>query len=173
MKKIILLVSILILSASHAQNKPKQKTITIVDGKIKNIDRNSKDYKPLDSDNTLIIRILKDSVDYNKTIFKAPFIVVVTKPYVLEEFYKIALEKDPTLKNNIPSADYLLKIGVISSNTKGIINPYGQFYKYVYTNDLKVTMRKIGSIVYIEPENAVKLNPKWIYGAIKIIDSPS
>lgn len=169
MKKIILFITILILSTTHAQNKPKQKVVTIVDGQVKQFDRNSKDYKPLDMNKILLTRILKDSIDYNKYPFKSPVIIVVTKSYILNEFYRIALEKNPMLKKDIPSADYLLKIDVVSKKADNIEYPYNHFYKYVYTNDIKETVAKFDSIVYVKPEEAVKKNPKWTHGVLGII----
>lgn len=157
-------------SAVFAQNKSAPEYITIIDGQIKNIDPKSKDYKPIQPENTFRIRVYKDPEDYNYYWFKKPVIIVVTKSFILSEFYKLALENNPTLKNKIPSSNYLLKLGIISNNTQKTKTNYNQLYEYVYTCNIKQMVKKIDIISYIEPEKSVKLNPKWNLGALKIID---
>ena len=94
-------------------------------------------------------------------------IIITTKKYILDTFYKNNIENS-SLKKEIPTTEILAKIGVFGSKADSKNLPYDELIKYVDTNTVNDTVLKIASITFIKPLDAQKINPDWKFGALEI-----
>ena len=95
-------------------------------------------------------------------------VIFASKKFILDTFYKNHIEKSP-LKKEIPSVDYLSKIGIIGSIVDSKYLPYDdELSKYINITTIKGEEKKIASITFIKPADSQKLNTEWKFGALEI-----
>lgn len=122
--------------------------------------------KALKSEDISSVIVIKDSLIVKKYDAEYGVLVITTKKYILETFYKDNIQNSP-LKDNIKSPEDLARIGVVTEKDSKN-QPYDELSKYIYTNTANKKIKKIASIVFINPDEAVNINPKWTFGAISI-----
>lgn len=163
-KKVLLLICILLLTNAYAQNNP----LIVLDAKkigfIKDINEQIQAINP---DDVSIVTVYKDSLICQKYGSNSGVIIITTKKFILDTFYKNNIENS-SLKEKIKSSDDLLKIGVVTDNPESKNQPYDELVKYIDTYSISEKPKKVAQIIYINPEDSIKINPKWVDGAIEI-----
>lgn len=166
MKKIALLLSILYISTVYGQTQ--QSPLIVLDAKKLGFMQDVKEQMDAINPNDIsTLTVYKDSLICKKYGSNSGVIIITTKKYILDTFYKNNIENSP-LKANIASPENLLEIGVVNDNPKSKNQPYDELYKYIDTYTINEKIKKVTKISYIKPEDATKINPEWINGAIEI-----
>lgn len=166
MKKIGLLISILFISTVYGQSQ--QSPLIVLDANKLGFMQDIKEQMEAINPNDIsTLTVYKDSLVCKKYGSNSGVIIITTKKFILDTFYKNNIENSP-LKANITSPEDLLKIGVVNDNPKSKNQPYDELYQYIDTYTINEKIKKIAQIVYIKPEDAIKINPEWINGAIEI-----
>lgn len=165
MKKLLILFFFLIQSINYGQTKTNP--LIIIDAqKMGFMNDLKKEMDALNPNDISTITVYKDSISkiYNST---SGVIIITTKKYILDTFYSNFIENS-SLKENIPSSEKLAFISIINADSKSKNQPYDELYKYIYTNTINDKIKKLSKIVFLKPEEAIKINPDWINGAIEI-----
>jgi hypothetical protein len=166
MKKLFFLFSALFVSSLFAQSK--MNPLIVVDAQKIGFMQDHKDLMDAINPNDIsTLTVYKDSLVCKKYGSNSGVIVITTKKFILDTFYKNNIENSP-LKEKINSPEDLLKIGIISADSKSKIQPYDELSKYIDTYTINAKIEKIAKIVYLQSEDSIKLNPEWINGAIEI-----
>ncbi len=166
MKKLLLLFSVLFVSSLFAQSK--MNPLIVVDAqKIGFMQDHKYLMDNMNPNDISTLTVYKDSLVCKKYGSNSGVIVITTKKFILDTFYKNNIENSP-LKENIKSAEELLKTGIINGEPKSKNQPYDELSKYIDTYTINEKIKKIAQIFYINPEDSIKLNPEWINGAIEI-----
>jgi len=166
MKKLLLLFSIFVLPNLYAQSQ--QSPLIILDAKKIGFMQDIKaQMDALNPNDISTLTVYKDSLVCQKYGSNSGAIIITTKKYILDTFYKNNIENSP-LKEKIKSSDDLLKIGVVTHNPESKNQPYDEFYQYIDTYTISEKIKKAAKITYLNPEDAIKINPEWINGAIEI-----
>jgi len=166
MKKLLLLFSILFLSNLYAQSQ--QSPLIVLDAKKIGFMQDIKEQmEAIIPDEISTLTVYKDSLVCKKYGSKSGVIIITTKKFILNTFYKNNIENSP-LKENIKSPEDLLKIGIINSNSKSKNEPYDELSKYIDTYTINEKIKKIVEIFYINSADSIQLNPEWTNGAIEI-----
>ncbi len=159
-------VTFLFTFLSYSQNY--QNPLIILDAKeigyMKDV---AKQLEPINPNEISTVTVYKDSVIAKKYGSAFGVIIITTKKYILDTFYKNNIENSP-LKTDIPSPEYLLKIEILNKNPESKNQPYDEFQKYIYTNTINDKIKKISSITFIKPIDSEKINSEWKYGALEI-----
>ena len=163
MKKIGLLISILFISTVYGQSP----LIVLDANKLGFMQDIKEQMEAINPNDISTLTVYKDSLVCKKYGSNSGVIIITTKKFILDTFYKNNIENSP-LKANITSPEDLLKIGVVNDNPKSKNQPYDELYQYIDTYTINEKIKKIAQIVYIKPEDAIKINPEWINGAIEI-----
>lgn len=166
MKKIVLLLLILFISNVYAQSQISPMIVLDAEklGFMQDIKAKMESINP---DDISTLTVYKDSLICKKYDSNSGVIIITTKKFILDTFYKNNIENF-SLKEKIKSSEDLLKIGIINSDSKSRNQPYDEFSKYIDTNTINAKIEKIATIAYLNPEDSIKLNPEWINGAIEI-----
>lgn len=162
-QKTFLLILTLLLTNVYAQSNP----LIILDAKkIGMMQDNKEVIEELNAKDISTITVYKDSIS---KIYGSEngVLVITTKKYILDTFYKNFIEHSPLIEN-ISSSEILATIGIISANPTSKNQPYDEFYKYIDTNTINEKIQEIDKIVFLKPEDAIKINPDWVNGAIEI-----
>jgi hypothetical protein len=170
MKKLLLLLSFLYIAAAFGQ-KNIDPIIVIDSKKMGFMNDYKKEMEALNPNDIATVTVFKDSVVSKKYGSEKGVIIITTKKYILETFYREFIEKSP-LKENIPTIGILSEIGVISGNSKNKNEPYDELSKYVDTNTFNTKILKVAKITFIKPKDSIKINEKWVDGAIEISSIP-
>ncbi len=101
---------------------------------------------------------------------KSGVLIFATKKYILNTFYQNNIENSP-LKKDIPTTDFLSKIGVIGSIASNINQPYDELVNYISITPNNKAVKKIASITFIKPTDAQTINSDWKFGAIEIMST--
>jgi hypothetical protein len=166
MKKIVLLLSILFISTIYGQTQ--QSPLIVLDANKLGFMQDIKEQMEAINPNDIsTLTVYKDSLICKKYGSSSGVIVITTKKFILDTFYKNNIENSP-LKEKIKSSEDLMKIGVVNDNPKSKNQPYDELYQYIDTYTINEKIKKIGKITYLNPEDSIKLNPEWINGAIEI-----
>ena len=166
MKKITLLLSILFMSTVYGQTQ--QSPLIVLDANKLGFMQDIKEQMDAINPNDIsTLTVYKDSLICEKYESNSGVIIITTKKFILNTFYKNNIENSP-LKANIASPEDLLKIGVITDHPDSKNQPYDELYKYIDTYTISEKVKKVAKITYLNPENSIKLNPEWINGAIEI-----
>lgn len=165
MKKIYLLLSVLFVGLSYAQDK-SQPLVILDSKKIGFMNEAQPILEPINPNDISTISVYKGETS-QKYGSESGVVIITTKKYILDTFYKNNIENS-SLKKEIPTTEMLAKIGVISSKADGKNLPYDELIKYIDTNTVNDTILKIASIAFIKPADAQKTNPEWKFGALKI-----
>ena len=166
MKKITLLLSILFMSTVYGQTQ--QSPLIVLDANKLGFMQDIKEQMDAINPNDIsTLTVYKDSLICEKYESNSGVIIITTKKFILDTFYKNNIENSP-LKANIASPEDLLKIGVITDHPESKNQPYDELYKYIDTYTISEKVKKVAKITYLNPENSIKLNPEWINGAIEI-----
>lgn len=164
MKKII--IAFILLNTVVFAQKPDP--VVFIDtqkiGFMSEIETKIKELNPNDI-STLVV--YKDSLISKKYGSEYGVILITTKKYILDTFYKNFIENSP-LKNKITSPEGLLSIGVFCENFKDKDQPYTELVKYISTNANNEEIQKVVAISFIKPKDSMKLFPEWKNGAIEI-----
>ena len=167
MKKIIF--SFFLFCTCLAYTQKNANPLVILDAK--NIGYMSGDagkiLEPLNPDTISTLIVYKDSISKNKYNSNSGVIVITTKAFILDSFYKNFISNS-NLKSNIKTPDDLLKIGVVTGNPDSKNQPYDELIKYIDTDARGEKVKKIAGIFFIKPSDAKKINSKWEFGAIEI-----
>ena len=163
MKKIGLLISILFISTVYGQSP----LIVLDANKLGFMQDIKEQMEAINPNDISTLTVYKDSLVCKKYGSNSGVIIITTKKFILDTFYKNNIENSP-LKTNIASPEDLLKIGVVNDNPKSKNQPYDELYQYIDTYTINEKIKKIAQIVYLKPEDAIKINPEWINGAIEI-----
>jgi len=166
MKKLLLLISIFFLSNLYAQSKPNP--LIVIDAKkIGFMQDINEQMQALNPDYISTLTVYKDSLVCKKYDSNSGVIIITTKKFILDTFYKNNIENSP-LKEKIKSSDDLLKIGVVSHNPESKNQPYDELHQYIDTYSISEKIKKVAKITYLNPEDAVKISQEWVNGAIEI-----
>ncbi len=166
MKKLLLLFAVLFVSSLFAQSK--MNPLIVVDAQKIGFMQDHKDLmENMNPNDISTLTVYKDSLVCKKYGSNSGVIVITNKKFILDTFYKNNIENSP-LKEKIKSSDDLLKIGVVTDHSESKNQPYDEFYKYIDTYTINEKTKKVAQIVYIKPEDAIRINPEWINGAIEI-----
>jgi hypothetical protein len=166
MKKLLFLFSILFLSNLYAQSQ--KGPLIVLDAKKLGFMQDIKEQmEAINPDDISTLTVYKDSLVCTKYGSNSGAIIITTKKYILDTFFRNNIEKSP-LKEKIKSSDDLLKIGVITDHPESKNQPYDELYKYIDTYTINEKIKKIAKIIYLNPEDSIKLNPEWINGALEI-----
>jgi hypothetical protein len=166
MKKLLFLFSILFLSNLYAQSQ--KGPLIVLDAKKLGFMQDIKEQmEAINPDDISTLTVYKDSLVCTKYGSNSGAIIITTKKYILDTFFRNNIEKSP-LKEKIKSSDDLLKIGVITDRPESKNQPYDELYKYIDTYTINEKIKKIAKIIYLNPEDSIKLNPEWINGALEI-----
>jgi len=166
MKKIVLLLLILFTLTIYGQNQ--QGPLIILDAnKIGFMQDIKEQMDAINPNDISTLTVYKDSLICKKYESNSGVIVITTKKFILNTFYKNNIENSP-LKEKIKSPEELLKIGIINSDSKSKNQPYDELLKYIDTYTINSKIEKIAKIAYLNSEDSIKLNPEWINGAIEI-----
>jgi hypothetical protein len=166
MKKIVLLFSIIYISTAYGQTQ--QSPLIVLDANKLGFMQDIKEQMDVINPNDIsTLTVYKDSLICKKYGSSSGVIIITTKKFILDTFYKNNIENSP-LKANIASPEDLLKIGVVNDNPKSKNQPYDELYKYIDTYTINEKIKKVAKITYLTPEDAIKVNQEWINGAIEI-----
>lgn len=166
MKKSILISIILFVTTISAQTKSNP--VVVIDAqKIGFYQDVETQIKALNSEDISTVTVYKDTLVTKKYGSDFGVIIITTKKYILDTFFKNFIENS-TLKEKIKTAEDLKIIGVISGKPNSKNQPYDELSKYIFTNTITEKVKKIESIFFINPEDAVKINSAWTSGAIEI-----
>ncbi|WP_293871983.1 hypothetical protein [Flavobacterium sp.] len=166
MKNLLFLFSFLFLGNLHAQQK--HNTVVVLDAqKIGFYNEVENQIKALKSEGISTVTVLKDTTITKGYGSDHGVIIITTKKYILNTFFRDFIEKS-TLKEKIKTPDDLKIIGVVTDKPNSKNKPYDELSKYIFTNTITEKIKKVVSIIYIKPKDAVKINPDWINGAIEI-----
>ena len=121
----------------------------------------------INPDDISTLTVYKDSLVCKKYGSNSGAIIITTKKFILDTFYKNNIENSP-LKEKIKSSDDLLKIGVVTNHPESKNQPYDELYQYIDTYTISEKIKKVAKINYLNSEDSIKLNPEWINGAIEI-----
>ena len=166
MKKLLLLFYIFFLSNLYAQSKPNP--LIVIDAKkIGFMQDINEQMQALNPDDISTLTVYKDSLVCKKYDSNSGVIIITTKKFILDTFYKNNIENSP-LKEKIKSSDDLLKIGVVTNHPESKNQPYDELHQYIDTYTINEKIKKVAKITYLNPEDAVKINPEWVNGAIEI-----
>lgn len=166
MKKILFLFSFFYVSLLFSQTN--ESTMIVLDSKKLGLMKDlSKEMEAINPDDISTLTVFKDSLIAKNYGAEYGVIVITRKKYILETFYKDIIQNS-LLNEKIKSADDLALIGVVTDKPDSKNQPYDELSKYIYTNTANEKIKKVARIVFINPENAVKINPKWTFGAIEI-----
>jgi hypothetical protein len=166
MKKITLLLSILFMSTVYGQTQ--QSPLIVLDANKLGFMQDIKEQmEALNPNDISTLTVYKDSLICTKYGSNSGVIIITTKKFILDTFFKNNIENSP-LKANIASPEDLLKIGVITDHPESKNQPYDELYKYIDTYTISEKVKKVAQMFYIKPEDAIKINPEWINGAIEI-----
>ncbi len=166
MKKIVLLLLILFISNVYAQSQLSPMIVLDAEklGFMQDLKAKMEDINP---DDISTVTVYKDSLICKKYDSNSGVIIITTKKFILDTFYKNNIENS-SLKEKIKSSEDLLKIGIVSGDSKSKNQPYDELSKYIDTYTSNEKIKKITSIFYINPADSIQLNPEWINGAIEI-----
>ncbi|WP_409415900.1 TonB-dependent receptor [Flavobacterium sp. PS2] len=165
MKKVYLFLSLVFVCFAYGQKKPQP--LVILDAKkIGYMNEVQNILEPINPNDISTMTVYKDA-NSKKYGSDSGVIIITTKKFILDTFYKNNIENSP-LKLEIPSAEYLSKIGVVSDKPKSKNQTYDELLRYIDTNTINNKIEKIESIVFIKPADSQKLNPDWKFGAIEI-----
>lgn len=167
MKKLALLISILFYSISFSQEKANP-MIVLDAKKIGFMKEVEKEMKALNPDDISTVTVFKDSLISKKYGSEYGVIIITTKKHISNTFYKDFIANS-TLNEKIKSVEDLEQIGLIGVDSGDKNQPYTELSKYIFTNTINEKILKITEMVFLKPEDAIKLNPKWIKGALEII----
>lgn len=166
MKKLLLLFSIFFLSNLHAQSK--QSPLIVLDAKKIGFMQDIKEQMDaLNPNDISTLTVYKDSLVCQKYGSNSGVIIITTKKYILDTFYKNNIENSP-LKEKINSPEELLKTGVVTNRPESKNQPYDELYQYIDTFTISEKIKKVAKITYLNPEDSIKINPEWLNGAIEI-----
>lgn len=166
MKKSLLLVFFLFLSSIYGQTNTSP--MVILDAqKMGYMDDLKKEMEELNPNTISTITVYKDSIVTSKYGSKKGVIIITTKRFILETFYKNFIANSPIIED-IPTIESLANIGIFGGNPKSKNQPYDELYKYIDTNTINDTIAKIAEIHFIKPEDAININPEWTNGALEI-----
>lgn len=166
MKKVYFVFCILFAYVVHGQNKPNPLVILNAENiGYKNVEEV---LKPIKREDIGVLSIAKEDA-LERYGSNSGVIVIATKKFILDTFYKNNIENSP-LKKEIPTVASLSKIGIIGRN-ESKNQPYDELAKYININLAENLVQKIASISFIEPSVAVKMNPDWEFGAIEIMST--
>lgn len=166
MKKVCLLFAILFTCLVSGQSK--ENPLVILDSKkIGFMNEVQSILEPLNPNDISTMSVYKGDNASQKYGSKSGVIIITTKKFILDSFYKNNIENSP-LKKEIPTTEMLAKIGIFGSKADSKNLPYDELIKYVDTNTANDTVLKIASITFIKPSDAQKTNPEWKFGALKI-----
>lgn len=153
---------------SNLYAQMQQSPLIIIDSKkigfMKDLKKEMEDLNPNDIST---VTVIKDSVVSKKYESNFGVIIITTKKYILDTFYKNNIENSP-LNEKIKTPEDLLKIGIISADLKSKNQPYDELSKYIDTYTINTKIEKIAKIEYLNSEDSIKLNPEWMNGAIEI-----
>lgn len=166
MKKIVLLFSIIYISTVYGQTQ-KSPLIVLDANKLGFMQDIKEQMEAINPNDISTLTVYKDSLICKKYGSNSGVIIITTKKFILDTFYKNNIENSP-LKANITSPEDLLKIGVVNDNPKSKNQPYDELYKYIDTYTINEKIKKVAKITYLTPEDAIKVNQEWINGAIEI-----
>lgn len=166
MKKIVLLFSIIYISTVYGQTQ-KSPLIVLDANKLGFMQDIKEQMEAINPNDISTLTVYKDSLICKKYGSNSGVIIITTKKFILDTFYKNNIENSP-LKANIASPEDLLKIGVVNDNPKSKNQPYDELYKYIDTYTINEKIKKVAKITYLTPEDAIKVNQEWINGAIEI-----
>ena len=166
MKKVCFLFAILFTCLVSGQNK--ENPLVILDSKnIGFMNEAQSILKPINPDDISTMSVYKGD-ESKKYGSESGVIIITTKKFVLDNFYKNNIENSP-LKKEIPTPEILTKIGILGSKADSKNLPYDELKKYINTNTVNNdTVLQIAKIAFIKPSDAQKINPKWKFGALEI-----
>ena len=165
MKKVYFLIAVLFVCFTYAQDNPQP--LIILDAQnIGFMNKAQSILDPINPDDISTISVIKGEAA-KKYGSDFGVIIITTKKYILDTFFKNNIENSP-LKKEITTTEDLSKIGVFGSKTDSKNLPYDELIKYVDTKNVDEIVLKIASISYIKPKDAQKMNPDWKFGAIEI-----
>lgn len=140
MKKLLFLFSILFLSNLYAQSQ--KGPLIVLDAKKLGFMQDIKEQmEAINPDDISTLTVYKDSLVCTKYGSNSGAIIITTKKYILDTFFRNNIEKSP-LKEKIKSSDDLLKIGVITDRPESKNQPYDELYKYIDTYTINEKNKK-------------------------------
>jgi len=140
MKKITLILSILFISTIYGQTKPGP--LIVLDAKkIGFMQDIKKEMEAINPDDISTLTVYKDSLICKKYDSNYGVIIITTKKFILDTFYKNNIENSP-LKEKIKSPEDLLKIGIINGDSKSKNQPYDELSKYIDTYTINEKIKK-------------------------------
>lgn len=166
MRKIALSLTVFLFSTLYVQSQ--QSPMIVLDAKKIGLMKDIKEQmESINPDDISTLTVYKDSLICKKYGSSSGVIIITTKEFILDTFYKNHIENSP-LKTNISSPEDLLQIGVVTDHPESKNQPYDELSKYIDTYTINEKIKKVAEIFYINPADSIKLNPEWINGAIKI-----
>lgn len=167
MKKLFFLFSVLFTCLISAQTK--ENPLVILDAKNIGYMDQAENTLKLINKNDLLTYVYKGSGAeiLQKFGSNSGVVIIATKKFILETFYQNNIENSP-LKKEIPSAEYLSKIGIFGSKPESKNLPYDELVKYINISIINEDVKKIASISFIKPADSQKINQKWKFGALEI-----
>ncbi|TRX41356.1 SusC/RagA family TonB-linked outer membrane protein [Flavobacterium restrictum] len=161
-------LALLFFCIQYSYSQGKQNPLIVLDAKkIGFMQDLSKEMEALNPNDISTVTVYKDSIVCQKYGSNSGVIVITTKKFILDTFYKNYIENSG-LKNDIHVPDDLLKIGIVSHKPDSKNQPYDEFYNYIDTYTLSEKIKKIAAITFLKPEDALKINPEWKLGALEI-----
>lgn len=166
MKKVCFLVAILFTCLVSGQSK--ENPLVILDSKkIGFMNEVQSILEPINPNDISTMSVYKGDDASQKYGSNSGVIIITTKKFILDSFYKNNIENS-SLKKEIPTTEILAKIGVFGSKADSKNLPYDELIKYIDTNTVNDKILKIASIAFIKPLDAQKINPDWKFGALEI-----
>lgn len=171
MKRIILSIFLFCTCLGYTQNEPNP--LVILDSKNIGYMDIAQNTLKLINPNDMLMYVYKGSGTeiLQKFDSNSGVIIFATKKFILDTFYKNNIENSP-LKKDIPSVDYLSKVGIIGSKGDNKYQPYYELIKYINYTTINEEVIKITSLIFVKPTDSKKIDSKWKYGALEIT-SPS
>lgn len=166
MKKTVLLLAAFLLSTLYVQSQ--ESPMIVLDAKkIGFMEYIKEQMESINPDDISTLTVYKDSLICKKYGSNSGVIIITTKKFILDSFYKNNIENSP-LKIHISSPEDLLKIGVVTDHPESKNQPYDELSKYIDTFTINEKIKKVAKIFYINPATSIQLNSEWINGAIEI-----